>query len=86
MLLRNAPAAGGDLRRHPGRPADRRLDLVETVFAWPGIGRLAFEALLQREYNTLLGVFAVTAVMVVLLNLATDLLYAVVDPRIEVAT
>ena len=58
--------------------------LVETVFAWPGIGRLAFEALLQREYNTLLGVFAVTAVMVVLLNLLTDLIYAVVDPRIEV--
>jgi len=59
--------------------------LVETVFAWPGIGRLAFEALLARDYPVLLGVFFVTSVMVVLFNLLTDLLYAVVDPRVEVA-
>ena len=58
--------------------------LVETVFAWPGIGRLAFDALLARDYAVLLGVFFCTSVMVVLLNLATDLLYAVVDPRVEV--
>jgi peptide/nickel transport system permease protein len=58
--------------------------LVETVFAWPGIGRLAFEALLARDYPVLLGVFFCTSVMVVLFNLATDLLYAVVDPRVEV--
>jgi peptide/nickel transport system permease protein len=59
--------------------------LVETVFAWPGIGRLAFEALLQRDYNLLLGVFFATSVMVIFFNLVTDLLYAVADPRIEVA-
>jgi peptide/nickel transport system permease protein len=59
--------------------------LVETVFAWPGIGRLAFDALLARDYATLLGVFFCTAVMVVVFNLITDLLYAVVDPRVEVA-
>lgn len=59
--------------------------LVETVFAWPGIGRLAFEALLARDYPVLLGVFFVTSVMVVLFNLLTDLLYAVVDPRVEVS-
>jgi peptide/nickel transport system permease protein len=59
--------------------------LVETVFAWPGIGRLAFEALLARDYAVLLGVFFCTAVMVVVFNLVTDLLYAVVDPRVEVA-
>lgn len=58
--------------------------LVETVFAWPGIGRLAFEALLARDYPVLLGVFFATSVMVVLFNLLTDLLYAVVDPRVEV--
>ena len=58
--------------------------LVETVFAWPGIGRLAFDALLQRDYQLLLGVFLCTAVMVVLFNLATDLVYALVDPRLEV--
>ncbi|MBR0672425.1 ABC transporter permease [Neoroseomonas soli] len=58
--------------------------LVETVFAWPGIGRLAFDALLARDYAVLLGVFFCTSVMVVAFNLATDLLYAVVDPRVEV--
>ncbi|MBX6743815.1 MAG: ABC transporter permease [Acetobacteraceae bacterium] len=59
--------------------------LVETVFAWPGIGRLAFDALLARDYPVLLGVFFCTSVMVVLFNLVTDLLYAVVDPRVEVS-
>jgi peptide/nickel transport system permease protein len=59
--------------------------LVETVFAWPGIGRLAFEALLARDYPVLLGVFFCTSVMVVLFNLLTDLLYAIIDPRVEVA-
>lgn len=58
--------------------------LVETVFAWPGIGRLAFDALLARDYAVLLGVFFCTSVMVVLFNLVTDLLYAIVDPRVEV--
>ncbi|WP_011579907.1 MULTISPECIES: ABC transporter permease [Chelativorans] len=56
---------------------------VETIFAWPGIGRLGYEALVQRDYNMLLGVFLVTATMVVLLNLVADVLYVVVDPRIE---
>ncbi|RKK04984.1 ABC transporter permease subunit [Pseudoroseomonas wenyumeiae] len=59
--------------------------LVETVFAWPGIGRLAFEALLARDYQVLMGVFFCTSVMVVLFNLVTDLLYAVIDPRVEVS-
>ncbi|WP_034301899.1 ABC transporter permease [Herbaspirillum sp. RV1423] len=58
--------------------------LTETVFAWPGIGRLMFDALLQRDYPVLLGVFFVTSVMVVLVNLLADLLYRFVDPRIEV--
>ena len=57
--------------------------LTETVFAWPGIGRLMFEALLQRDYNLLLGVFLFTAAMVVLFNLVTDVVYTIVDPRIE---
>ena len=59
--------------------------LVETVFAWPGIGRLAFEALLARDYPVLLGVFLCTSVMVVVFNLATDLVYRVADPRMELA-
>ncbi len=60
--------------------------LTETVFAWPGIGRLMFEALAQRDYQVLLGVFFVSSAMVVLFNLLTDLVYRVVDPRIEVGT
>jgi len=57
--------------------------LTETVFAWPGIGRLMFDALLQRDYGLLLGAFLVTAAMAVLFNLITDLVYTLVDPRIE---
>ncbi len=59
--------------------------LVETVFAWPGIGRLAFDALLARDYPVLLGVFLCTSVLVILFNLITDLLYLVVDPRVTLA-
>jgi peptide/nickel transport system permease protein len=59
--------------------------LTETVFAWPGIGRLMFEALLQRDYAVLLGVFFVSSAMVVAFNLVTDLVYRAADPRIEVA-
>jgi peptide/nickel transport system permease protein len=59
--------------------------LTETVFAWPGIGRLAFDALLQRDYNLLLGVFIIASALVVLFNLIADIAYTVVDPRIEVA-
>lgn len=58
--------------------------LTETVFAWPGIGRLMYEALLQRDYNLLLGVFVVCSAMVLVFNLLTDLVYRTVDPRIQV--
>lgn len=57
--------------------------LTETVFAWPGIGRLMYEALIQRDYNLLLGVFVVCSAMVLIFNLVTDLVYRLVDPRIE---
>ncbi|MDN2564865.1 ABC transporter permease [Aquibium sp. A9E412] len=56
--------------------------VVETVFAWPGIGRLAFDALFQRDYNLLLGVFLLSALMVVFFNMVTDILLRVADPRI----
>lgn len=58
--------------------------LAETVFAWPGIGRLMFDALLQRDYSLLLGAFLVTSAMAVVFNLITDLVYTLVDPRIEI--
>lgn len=56
--------------------------LTETVFAWPGIGRLMFESLAARDYNTILGVFIVSAAMVIAFNILTDLIYRLVDPRI----
>lgn len=57
--------------------------LVETVFAWPGLGRLAFEAMQQRDYNLLAGLILCSGTLVVLINLAVDLLYAVLDPRVR---
>ncbi len=57
--------------------------LTETVFAWPGIGRLAFDALLQRDYTVLLGVFFMASLMVIVFNWLTDLLHGLVDPRTE---
>ncbi len=59
--------------------------LIETVFAWPGIGRLLFDALAQRDYSLLLGTFLVTATLAVLVNVITDVVYTVVDPRIELS-
>ena len=58
--------------------------LVETVFGWPGLGRLAFEAVFQRDNNLLLGILLLSSVLVVLVNLSIDLLYARLDPRIDV--
>ncbi|WP_416414312.1 ABC transporter permease [Pantoea sp. App145] len=56
--------------------------VIETVFGWPGIGRLAYDAVLQRDINLLLGIFLFSALLVVLVNLAIDLIYVVLDPRI----
>jgi peptide/nickel transport system permease protein len=57
--------------------------LVETVFSWPGLGRLAFEALFQRDLNLLLGILLCSSVVVVVANAVIDFLYTVLDPRIE---
>lgn len=57
--------------------------LVETVFAWPGIGRLLFDAMLARDTPVILGIFLASATMAVLANLVTDLLYGWLDPRIR---
>ena len=55
--------------------------IIETIFGWPGLGLLAFNAVLQRDYNTLLAVFFVTSLLVVIANLVVDGLYLLVDPR-----
>jgi peptide/nickel transport system permease protein len=58
--------------------------VVESVFAWPGLGQLAFQSLFARDFNLLLGIFFLSACLVVLVNLAVDLVYLVLDPRIRV--
>ena len=57
--------------------------LVETVFSWPGLGRLAFEAVFQRDLNLLLGILLLCSFVVILANIAVDLAYTWLDPRIR---
>lgn len=59
--------------------------LVETVFSWPGLGRLAFEALGQRDFNLLLGILLCSSVVVIASNALVDFLYTRLDPRIRLA-
>src|SRR3954447_196110 len=56
--------------------------VVESVFALPGLGRLAYESVVQRDLNTLLGIVFVSALLVIVVNFVVDLLYARLDPRI----
>ena len=56
---------------------------VETVFSWPGIGRLMYEAVQKRDYPVLQGSFLLLAVSVIAANLLSDLLYSVLDPRVS---
>lgn len=57
--------------------------LVETVFSWPGLGRLVFESILRRDYPTLMGVLFFSALMVMVANILTDILYRLIDPRVQ---
>lgn len=57
--------------------------LTETVFAWPGLGRLTYDAIYARDYPVLMGMFLLIGTLVVVGNLITDLLYAWLDPRIR---
>lgn len=57
--------------------------LVETVFNWPGLGRLAFDSVLRRDYPTIMGVLLFSSMVVVVMNLLTDLCYRLIDPRIR---
>ncbi len=56
--------------------------LVEIVFAWPGLGRLLFQAALTRDYPLLMAMFIVSSASVVIANLVTDIAYALLDPRV----
>lgn len=57
--------------------------VIEEVFALPGMGRLVLYAIYQRDYPLIQGIVLIIALMFVLINLLTDLLYAAIDPRIR---
>lgn len=59
--------------------------VTETVFSWPGIGKLTVDAIFARDYPVIQGAVLLTATLFVLVNLATDVVYAVLDPRIRFA-
>lgn len=57
--------------------------VVETVFSWPGMGQLAFEAILRRDHPLLLGILFFSTLIVIFINLLTDMSYRLLDPRIK---
>lgn len=57
--------------------------LTETIFVWPGIGRLSYTAILDRDYPLIMALLLLTTVIILLCNLLADILYALVDPRIR---
>jgi peptide/nickel transport system permease protein len=57
--------------------------VTETVFAWPGIGKLTVDAIFARDYPVVQGAILAAALLFVLINLATDMIYAVLDPRMR---
>ncbi|MDK2383893.1 MAG: ABC transporter permease subunit, partial [Candidatus Korarchaeota archaeon] len=58
--------------------------LTETVFSYPGMGRLIFDAIMNDDYFLVQGAFIIMTVTVLLANLVADLLYGVLDPRVRV--
>ena len=59
--------------------------IVETVFAWPGVGRLTYEAVIYRDFPLLQAIIILKAMLILAINLTVDILYAYVDPRIRLA-
>jgi peptide/nickel transport system permease protein len=57
--------------------------IIETVFAWPGIGRLAYQAVLARDYSVVMTILTISSALTLVGNLVADVLYAAVDPRIR---
>ena len=57
--------------------------LTETVFAWPGVGRLMYESIFARDYPVIMGTFVIVSIMVITINLLTDIVYSVLDPRVR---
>lgn len=59
--------------------------LIETVFAWPGIGRLAFDAVSTRDYPVVMGLLVFTGIVTIIGNLLADITYSLVDPRVKLS-
>lgn len=57
--------------------------VVETIFSLPGLGQLAYNSVIKRDLNTLMGIIFLCSVIVIIVNIATDMIYAWLDPRIE---
>jgi peptide/nickel transport system permease protein len=57
--------------------------LIETIFAWPGMGRLYYQAAVERDYPLLMAVLIIGAAFIIFCNLAADILYAYLDPRVR---
>lgn len=57
--------------------------ITETIFAWPGIGRMFVQAMFSRDYPLLMGIMMMGSVMVIFFNLVADILYGILDPRIR---
>jgi ABC-type dipeptide/oligopeptide/nickel transport systems, permease components len=57
--------------------------LTETVFAWPGMGRLIYESAIARDYPVILGIFIFVSITVILANLVVDMINALLDPRVR---
>lgn len=60
--------------------------ITEVIFSWPGIGRLIFDGILNRDAPLIIGVFFIVAVLTMLINVATDIVYALLDPRVSKGT
>jgi peptide/nickel transport system permease protein len=59
--------------------------ITETIFAWPGMGRLFYDGLLRQDYTRLMGIIFIASFLIALLNLVADTIYGVLDPRIRLA-
>jgi peptide/nickel transport system permease protein len=57
--------------------------LIETVFAWPGIGRLGWDSVVKRDYPVVMGLVVCTGFLTIVGNLLADLAYGAIDPRIK---
>jgi peptide/nickel transport system permease protein len=57
--------------------------IIESIFSWPGLGRLAYEAILARDYPVILTVNFIAAVLVLIGTFVSDILYVIADPRIR---